>query len=278
MNDLLRKMLDEAFGSGLFDGVIDILTMNPQTKFPTAWSIMTTVYDRIMVPLGIGIMLIWFVCSFLEKTTHEDFTFEKWFLELGKLIVCQYIIVHGLELLAVFMSLGMALFKQIQSLGVGSLTNPDNLSHTAWHIITGKDWGDNIGVLQAMGYLVIFLLPWLGSLIAQIIIKVIAYSRLFEIFLRGAMAPLAFSDFFGQGMQGSGFKFLKSFFAVAIQGIIIYVILLLLSVIMLDVLTAFITDTMGIFAFFGMYFAILFAAVALILKSLSFAKELIGVN
>lgn len=278
MNDLLRKMLDEAFGSGLFDGVIDILTMNPQTKFPTAWSIMTTVYDRIMVPLGIGIMLIWFVCSFLEKTTHEDFTFEKWFLELGKLIVCQYIIVHGLELLAVFMSLGMALFKQIQSLGVGSLTNPDNLSHTAWHIITGKDWSENIGVLQAMGYLVIFLLPWLGSLIAQIIIKVIAYSRLFEIFLRGAMAPLAFSDFFGQGMQGSGFKFLKSFFAVAIQGIIIYVILLLLSVIMLDVLTAFVTDTMGIFAFFGMYFAILFAAVALILKSLSFAKELIGVN
>lgn len=278
MNDLLRKMLDEAFGSGLFDGVIDILTMNPQTKFPTAWSIMTTVYDRIMVPLGIGIMLIWFVCSFLEKTTHEDFTFEKWFLEFGKLVVCQYIIVHGLELLAVFMSLGMALFKQIQSLGVGSLTNPDNLSHTAWHIITGKDWSENIGVLQAMGYLVIFLLPWLGSLIAQIIIKVIAYSRLFEIFLRGAMAPLAFSDFFGQGMQGSGFKFLKSFFAVAIQGIIIYVILLLLSVIMLDVLTAFVTDTMGIFAFFGMYFAILFAAVALILKSLSFAKELIGVN
>lgn len=278
MNDLLRKMLNEAFGSGLFDGVIDILMMNPQTKFPTAWSIMTTVYDRIMVPLGIGIMLIWFVCAFLEKTTHEDFTFEKWFLEFGKLIVCQYIIVHGLELLAVFMSMGMALFKQIQNLGVASLTNPDNLSHTAWHIITGKDWSEDLGIMQALGYLVIFLLPLLGSLIAQIIIKVIAYSRLFEMFLRAACAPLAFSDFFGQGMQGAGFKFLKNYFAVAIQGIVIYVILLLLSVIMIDVLTALVNDTMGIFAFFGIYFAILFAAVSLILKSLSLAKELVGVN
>lgn len=278
MNDLLRKMLDEAFGSGLFDGVIDVLTINPQTKFPTAWNIMTTVYDRIMVPLGIGIMLIWFVCSFLEKTTHEDFTFEKWFLELGKLIVCQYIIVHGLELLAVFMSLGMALFKQIQSLGIGSLTNPDNLSHTAWHIITGKDWSEDIGILQCFSSMAMVLVPWLFSFVSRLIIKVIAYSRLFELFLRGAMAPLAFSDFFGQGMQGAGYKFLKNYFAIAIQGIIIYIILLLLSVIMLDVIGSYVSDSLGLLGFLGMYFAVIFAAIALLLKSLSFAKELIGVN
>lgn len=278
MNDILRGFLDQAFGSGLFDGVTDILTMNPQTKFPNAWNIMTTVYDNVMVPLGIGIMLIWFLCSFLEKTTHEDFTFEKWFFEFGKLVACQYLIIHGLEILALFMSMGMSLFNQIQSLGVGSLTNPDNLSHTAWRIITGKDWDENLGILQAFGYMVIFLLPTLGSLIAQIIIKVIAYSRLFELFLRGAMAPLALSDFFGQGMQGAGFKFLKNFFAVAIQGIVIYIILLLLSVIMLDVLAAQVSESMGMFAFLGIYFAVLFAAVSLILKSLSFAKELVGVN
>lgn len=276
MNDILRSFLDQAFGSGLFDGVTDILTMNPQTKFPTAWSIMTTVYDNVMVPLGIGIMLIWFICAFLEKTTHEDFTFEKWFFEFGKLVACQYLIIHGLELLALFMSMGLSLFNQIQTLSVSSLTNPTNLSHTAWRIITGKDWSENLGILQAFGYMVIFLLPVLGSLIAQIIIKVIAYSRLFELFLRGAMAPLALSDFFGQGMQGAGFKFLKNFFAVAIQGIVIYVVLLLLSVIMIDVLATQVDETLGMFAFLGIYFAVLFAAVSLILKSLSFAKELVG--
>lgn len=278
MNDVLRGMLNDAFGSDLFDGVVDVLTINPQTKFPTAWNIMTTVYDRIMVPLAIGIMLIWFVCAFLEKTTHEDFTFEKWFLEFGKLIVCQYIIVHGLELLAVFMSIGIALFNQIQSLGVGSLTNPDNLSHTVWHIITGKDWSENLGTLQAIGYFLLFAIPWLCSLIVGLIIKVIAYSRLFELLLRGAIAPLAFSDFFGQGMQGAGYKFLKNYFAVAIQGIIIYVILLLLSIIMVDVIAAYVNDTMSLIAFFGTYFATLFAAISLILKSLSLSKELIGVN
>ncbi len=278
MNDVLRSMLEQAFGSGLFDGVTDILTMNPQTKFPTAWSIMTTVYDNVMVPLGIGIMLIWFVCAFLEKTTHEDFTFEKWFFEFGKLVACQYLIIHGLELLAVFMSVGIALFNKIQALGVGSLTNPTNLSHTAWHIITGKDWDENLGVLMALFYMAIFVLPWVGAIIGNTIIKVIAYSRLFELFLRGAMAPLALSDFFGQGMQGSGFKFLKSFFAVAIQGIVIYVILLLLSVIMLDVLAAYVSNDMGLFSFLGIYFGVYFAAISLILKSLSFSKELVGVN
>lgn len=278
MNDILRSMLDDAFGSGMFDGIIDVLSMNPQTQFPIAWNIMITVYDRIMVPLGIGIMLIWFISSFLEKTTHEDFTFEKWFFEFGKLVTCQYIIIHGMELLAIFMSVGISLFNQIQNLGAGSLTNPENLSHTAWHIITGKDWSEDIGVLKAFGYMVVILLPYIGAFIGRIIIKVIAYSRIFELFLRGAVAPLAFSDFFGQGMQGAGFKFLKSYFAVAIQGIVIYIVLLLLSVIMLDVLGGYVNNDMGIIGFCGMYFGVYFAAIALILKSLSLSKELVGVQ
>lgn len=288
MNDLLRKMLEETFGNSGMGGelITRVLGINVQKQFPAAWNAMTTVYDRVMVPLAIGIMLIWFVCSLLEKTTHEDFSFEKWFFEFGKLIVCQYLIVHGLELLTVFMSIGIALLKQMQNFGMGNLTefNPDNLSHTVWHIITGKDWSENLSFVQSLGYMVLFLLPFLGSLIAKIIIFVIAFSRVFELILRGAVAPLAFSDFFAQGMQGAGFKFLKSFFAVAIQGVIIFIILMLLDVIMIDVLATQIeiygsgTTSYAMGGFLSIYFGVYFAAVSLIIKSLSFAKELVGVN
>lgn len=282
MNGILKSLLEMAFGGGIFDGLKDILAMNPETKFPTAWHLMISIYNDVFVPLGLGVMLIWFVCSFLEKTTHEDFTFEKWFLELGKLLIAQYLIVHGLEILATFMSLGIALFNKLETLNLGGLDTPagapQELYKTAWHALTGKDWDEKISVLSAMGYLVPIIIMWLGSLISQIIIRVIAYSRIFELFVRGALAPLALADFYGQGMHGTGFKFLKSYFAIAIQGFIIYIILTLLNIILYDVLAANLGADIHLFAFIGIYFSVTFAAIALILKSLSLSKELIGAN
>lgn len=273
---MLQWMLEQTFGSSLFEGVKEILTINPETQFAAAWNIMQQVYNNIMAPLGIGIMMVWFVFAFLEKTTHENFTFEQWFLLLMKLVACHYIIVHGMDLLVTFMSLGMSLFDKVQTMG--GFTEPNNIAETAWSIILpDKDYGD-ASFIDTIKYMAIFLLPMLGALIAQIIIKVIAYSRLLEIFIRTAFAPLAFSDFFGQGMNGAGFRFLKSFLAVAVQGIIIYVILLIFNIMLLDVLNTLVSTSMGMMGFFGVYFAILFAAVSLILKSLSFAKELVGVN
>lgn len=282
MNDVLKRMLEMAFGGGIFDGLRDILAMNPETKFPTAWNLMLSIYNDVFVPLGIGVMLIWFVCSLLEKTTHEDFTFEKWFLEFGKIVVAQYLIIHGLELLATFMSLGIALFNNLDTLSIGGLDTPagapQEIYKTAWHAITDKDWDEEIGILEAMGYLVPIFIMWLGSLVSQIIIRVIAYSRIFELFVRGALAPLALADFYGQGMHGTGFRFLKSYFAIAIQGFIIYIILTLLNIILYDILAACFSEGMHLFAFCGSYFAITFAAIALILKSLSLSKELVGTN
>lgn len=281
MNGILKSLLEMAFGSGMTDGLKDILAMNPQTKFPTAWTLMENIYDKILVPLGLGVMLIWFVCTFLEKTTHEDFTIEKWFLELGKIVAAQYLIIHGLELLATFMSLGIALFNKFDTLSIGSAPPGASIEihKLVWTAITDKGWDDKVGIIECLGYLLPVLLMWIGSLIAQVIMRVIAYSRIFELFIRGALAPLAFADFYGQGMHSTGLKFLRGYLAIAIQGFIIYVISLLLNIILTDVLTnSFGGTEMHLFAFCGSYFAILFAAIALILKSLSLSKELVGAN
>ena len=107
-------------------------------------------------------------------------------------------------------------------------------------------------------------------------VKIICYTRLIEIYIRAAFAPIAFSDFFHNGFQGGGWRFLKSFLAVCLQGAVILCIGAIFGALM-PVIFNLGGDT-TFFSAMGRYFAILAAAVMLMFKSLSLTKEFVGVN
>lgn len=131
-------------------------------------------------------------------------------------------------------------------------------------------------MLQYVLTFVKFLIPWLGISIIKICLQFLCYSRLFEIMIRTVIAPVALGDIFTEETNGTSFIFLKSYFAVCLQGVIIYVICLVFSVISYDIL-----PTTGIVDYLGASIIILIlglACVSLVFKSLSLSKEVMGVG
>lgn len=91
-------------------------------------------------------------------------------------------------------------------------------------------------MLQYVLTFVKFLIPWLGISVIKICLQFLCYSCLFEIMIRTVIAPVALGDIFTEGTNKTGFKFLKSYFAMCLQEVIIYVICLVFSVISYDIL------------------------------------------
>ena len=78
------------------------------------------------------------------------------------------------------------------------------------------------------------------------------------------------------GFQGSGWRFLKAFLAVCLQGAVILCIGAVFSALMPVIFN--LGGETTFFSAMGRYFAILAAAVMLMFKSLSLTKEFVGVN
>ena len=122
------------------------------------------------------------------------------------------------------------------------------------------------------------LLPWVGQWIMKLCISVICYTRVVEIYFRATFAPIALADFFHSGLQGSGWRFLKSFLAVCLQGGTILVIAILFSALTAQHITNVDQVVKDLIPFIGVYLAFGASAVMLMFKSLSLTKELVGVN
>ena len=83
------------------------------------------------------------------------------------------------------------------------------------------------------------------------------------------------SDFFHSGLHGSGWRYLKSFLAVALQGALILVIGMIYSALFKGLI---LDQTDNLLLFLGKYIIIYASAVMLMFKSLPLSKELVGVS
>lgn len=284
---VVRDMFNFIYSGGLFDDVAEILTLNPQTFLAASgesqgpvWQVVYAVYNDFAVPIGLGIMLIWFLVAFIQKAASENVTFETLFLSFTKLIVAKFLIENGLEIFASIWSFGISSINSLETLaasklGTGSYVMLTQATKEAlWRDLTGCAWKEDPGFFAGIFAMIQMFLPWAISLILVVIVNFICYSRLIEMFLRMMVAPIALADFMTEGLHSAGWKYLKSFFAIALQGALIYLISVIFSNFMAGAITGqtdFIESTI-------IYFVIGFSACALMFKSLTLSKELVGVN
>ena len=133
-------------------------------------------------------------------------------------------------------------------------------------------------ILSPIAMFIVLVIPWVLSFIGEMLIKLVMYSRVMEIYLRTVAAPLALADFYHGGLQSAGFRYLKTLLAFAIQGALILIITTIYSILVATVVP---TGFDGLFAFFkvyGLYFAFMASAVMLMFRSITIAKEIVGTN
>lgn len=255
------------FSGGIFQGVIDILAVNPQTKYPTAWAGMKTVYTNVALPLGVGLMFVWFCMAFVKKCANENVTFEQIFLLTVKMVAAKYVMDHGLDIMCILWSGGIAL---VNSMGLTIQQIAAQGTAEAWKTFSGKDVGDYPNMLTSIGLMFQLLVPYIIAYLCELIVKVFCYARLLELYVRTALAPIALSDFMAEGSHGTGMRFLKNYLAVCLQGVCIVAAVTFCSNISGDIIAH--NSNVLFMSLINL------SCVAIVAKSQSIVKELVGTN
>lgn len=173
--------------------------------------------------IGVMLLFVYFIVALVDKLSSDTFTWETLWRQFALLLAAKYIMENGFQLLEIIFNIGMATAARVSALGDPSV------SETAVDAaaIIDKFTGSFTGFFAIIGELIMMLyllIPWLLSWIMGLCVSIICYSRVIEIYVRATFAPIALSDFFHSGLHGSGWRYLKSFLAVALQGALILVI------------------------------------------------------
>ena len=276
----IESMLQSICGANLFDSIFETLSVNlfsPSGKFAPMLGIVRSIYD-FATTVGVMLMFIYFLVSFMDITTSENFSWEQLWRQFAMLIAAKFLMEHGFELLNLMFNFGMEVTAELSQLS--GLDIPQT-SFDAKAILDAYRAQLNLPtILSALGidYLIIWiflLIPWLASWLMCGFVSLICYGRVIEIYVRAAMAPIALSDFFNRGLQGSGWRFLKSFLAVCLQGATILIIAILYSKLFV-VLT--VDPTIELSQLILQFLIFYGAAVMLLFKSQALTKELMGIN
>lgn len=318
MSDLVKDMFKEIFGNGTFDEIAEILKMDPSSELYSAWSAVQSIYNNVMVPIALGLMVIWFLVKFMERATMEQVTLEQTFMLFVKLLAAKFLIDHGLEIFSLMWSLAISLITTVSNVFSGSAGNnytfiekvagqyefhcsthdidffsssatpdpsvfgascpscfaeQDDHLASLWESFTGEDWDKDLDTWASIGTILKLFLPWIVAKVMVVCASFIAYSRLIEMMLRMCGAPIALSDFMSEGLQGAGWRYLKNFLAICLQGMLIIIITKLYSMLMFDAYNG--GDFWKVLT---MQFSVSFAAIALMFKSLTLSKELLGTS
>lgn len=272
MTEWMQSWFKDIFANDVFEKIAGILKLNPsEGELSAAWNGAEVVYNNVMVPIALGLMIIWFLVALMEKSSSEQVTIEQFLLLFVKLIAAKFIIDNGFQIFAQLWGLGISIIDEVG----GAFADEDVLTFNykdLWFNLTGVPWGDKLPLMTSLGLLCQLLIPWLASKIMIACVYFICYSRLLEMLVRMLATPIAVSDFITEGLHGSGWRYIKNFLAICLQGMIIIAIGQLYPLVMAGVLS-----TSGSFWTVVLkYLAFSFAAIALMFKSLSLSKELVG--
>lgn len=275
---MIDGMLEDLCGKDLFTGLIETLQINlfdPAGTFNSVLTLVKSMYSSIIQPIALMLMVIYFLLALVDKMTSENFTWEQMGRQMCMFLASFYLINHGFEILELLFGLGLRLTEDVGS-KVGTGFGDMEALKEQFEFFKN----DNKPAIKFLEDIILFLyllLPWLLSWIMGIAVKIICYTRIIEIYARATFAPIALSDFFHSGFQGAGWRFLKGFLAVCMQGALILAIAGFFSKLFPLVMNT--GEEWGsFFRFIGMYLALMASAVMLMFKSLGICKELLGVG
>lgn len=214
--------------SGLFDSVNtqvgDIATQvgtTPANFSPGIFSLIRNISESVILPIA-GLILTFIACCELIQMIidHNNLAnFETWifFKWIFKTFVAVTLISNTFNIVMAVFDVAQYVINSAGGLIAGSTAVNGSALETMRHTLEGMD----IGELFAL---------YLQSLVLQftiqalsIVIFVIVYGRMIEIYLMTSMAPIPFSTFGNREQSAAGQNYLKSMLALGFQGFLIMI-------------------------------------------------------
>lgn len=216
----------EVYGAKVFSSAEDILSFRahgPTSLERGVWNTVETVFNTTS-SIGFLVVIIYFLIDLLEKTTHENFNIEHFFRSCIKLILGALLVLNGLPLLEGLLDFGSGILNLV---GTSGLDNDQAVSTLRMSMNMIENNGEAKDTFNLIAIILDLLIPYIIMLGCNLYVKVVCYSRIIEIGLVGAFAPIGMADIMAEGTKGNGFRYLKKFLALALQGAIIMGILVI---------------------------------------------------
>lgn len=257
-------------------------------------------------------LMIYFLCYLLEMSTKEQLTMDIFFKGFLKFLIGFWLAHQAVPLFNLFMKFGNVFMDGVTK----AVQNPQGFDKDAliaavgekfkdagfglpedFDILSGKSWARlfaALGTILLQGIqLPTTFLFWAITWVSNLVVVLVAVSRMLEMAVRLIFAPLAIVDVFEHGTNGAGFRYIKKFLALAIQGGVILMIIAMVGPLSgFDVAdpkkfvdnTVLVIDTEQGYCNFGDVFACGFnnvvyriASIGLVLKSQPICNDIMGV-
>ena len=246
IQDWLKEMLVSGIMnnlSGLFDSVNDqvgdIATQvgtSPASFSPGVFSLIRNVSESVIVPIA-GIILTFIVCYELIQLIidHNNLAnFETWifFKWIFKTFVAVTLITNTFNIVMAVFDVSQHVISSSGGIIGGSTAVTDSMLTTLETNLADMDLGPLLG-LFAQSMIIGLTMKVIG-----IIIFVIVYGRMVEIYLMTSLAPIPFATFANREQSQIGQNYLRSLFALGFQGFLIMICVAIYAVLVQSVAVA----------------------------------------
>ncbi len=231
ITDWLKEMLVAAILenlSGLFDsvnrqvgGIAAEVGTSPADFSPEVFSMVRGISENVILPIA-GVLLTWIACSELIQMIMEHnnmanldlWLFFKWIM---KTFVAVMIITNTFNVtMAVF-----DVAQHVVASSAGLITDNTAVDASALESMGDVLQGMELGPLLGL-FLQSFIVQITMSALS-IVIFVIVYGRIIEIYLLTSLAPIPFATFGNREQSQIGQNYLRSLFALGFQGFLILI-------------------------------------------------------
>ena len=167
--------------------------------------------------LAVGFTIILYLIDLSGKVTEKNFSIEQFFKATLRCVVTYMFIMNSSTIVGYLLDLGGAAAKEVSDQAGLDFFGGNEKSMLINGIAKMK-------ITEILSYIVCSILPWLISMIAEVIIQVVLISRILEIITMTVLSPIAISDIYREGTSSNGVQFMKKMFALGLQVAVILVI------------------------------------------------------
>jgi len=201
-------------------GIATEVSKTPMNWNGSIFSLVQTLSTNVILPIA-GIIITYVLCyelitMIMEKNHGTDFEFWEFFVYFFKMYVAVWVLSHTFEIVMAVFDVG----HHIVTRAGGSISHQTNID-AASVISSMRSSMITMEIPDLLLLMIETFIISLGMKILSVLITVILYGRMIEIYLYVSVAPIPFSTLMNKEWGNIGTNYIRGLFALAFQGFFI---------------------------------------------------------
>lgn len=289
LTGLVLNWLDSIFGASDLEGHIGLLKVTRSSNVLTVGNYTINIMgllgtvNAIFVNIGTCWLLVLWGASFFDMLmqNNNQIILEQMIRKFVYLIIGLVLVENAMDIVFGATNFGTAVLETIADASNAAAPNLSDIKQAMYEEMTAGSGllGFIVNAVTSIGYVLELFIPWVFSLICNLLVSVVCWSRFVEIAITATVSPVMFADV-GDDRGGfahtSAMRAIKQVLALALSGALIYVSLVITSQISASIMADFVLDDTSYLDSCYSMVIINIVRVGLASKASSLSKQLVG--